>query len=169
MKSPYLPPESDVNLTPSSSEEKDLSSPFSAKGRFGRLSYIAWNAILFISFLIIYEVITWSYIDKFNNDEIIFYIGVTVLLTIPPIIIMSFIFLIRRLHDMGISGWWSLLYFLPIVSILFMIYTLIKEGDVGSNRFAPPRTTTLWENIVGSIAAMLMIVFTIVAVIGMMI
>lgn len=171
MKSPYLPPESDVNLT-STDEEKDLSSPFSAKGRFGRLSYIAWNALL-LTVMVILLAATMSLLEKnilLKNDlDLDTYVSISLLLiSIIAIstVVIALIFLIRRLHDLDMNGWWSLVQFIPFVGGIFMLYVMLKKGDEDSNRFAPARTTALWENIIGGIAAILGIVFTIVAVIG---
>ena len=40
----------------------------------------------------------------------------------------------RRLHDIGKSGWWLLLYF-TIIGAFFLLYWLIKKGDTDKNRF----------------------------------
>lgn len=44
----------------------------------------------------------------------------------------------RRLHDIGRSGWWLLLIFVPILGwIVLLIWTLAKS-DADANRFGPP-------------------------------
>lgn len=43
--------------------------------------------------------------------------------------------LIRRLHDLNLSGWWSLLYLVPYVDIIFCLYVLFAKGTDGPNRF----------------------------------
>ena len=40
----------------------------------------------------------------------------------------------RRLHDIGKSGWWLLLYF-TIIGAFFLLYWFIKKGDTDKNRF----------------------------------
>jgi uncharacterized membrane protein YhaH (DUF805 family) len=40
----------------------------------------------------------------------------------------------RRLHDVGKSGWFMLLAFVPIVG-LYLIYLLAKDSDAGSNAY----------------------------------
>lgn len=44
---------------------------------------------------------------------------------------------IRRLHDAGHSGFWMLIYFVPIIGGLFMLYMMLKTGDLGSNAYGP--------------------------------
>ncbi len=44
--------------------------------------------------------------------------------------------LIRRLHDTDRSGWWALLFLIPIANIVLLVFMFI-QGTVGSNRFGP--------------------------------
>jgi uncharacterized membrane protein YhaH (DUF805 family) len=43
---------------------------------------------------------------------------------------------IRRLHDLGKSGWFYLLAFVPLVNI-YILVLFCTEGDRGSNEFGP--------------------------------
>lgn len=43
-----------------------------------------------------------------------------------------------RLHDMGLSGWWQLLLFIPLVNFLFVLFLFIFPGDEGSNQYGKP-------------------------------
>ncbi len=43
----------------------------------------------------------------------------------------------RRLHDTGRSGWWQLLWLIPILGQLVVLYWLVSPGDPGPNRFGP--------------------------------
>ena len=40
---------------------------------------------------------------------------------------------VRRLHDIGKSGWWLLLAFIPIVGWIILIIFYCKEGDHARN------------------------------------
>lgn len=42
----------------------------------------------------------------------------------------------RRLHDIGKSGWFMLIAFIPLVG-LYLIYVLTIEGDNGNNAYGP--------------------------------
>lgn len=44
----------------------------------------------------------------------------------------------RRMHDVGRSGWWSLVAFVPLVNILFGLYALFAPGQDQENEFGPP-------------------------------
>ena len=42
---------------------------------------------------------------------------------------------VRRVHDIGKSGWWLLINFVPIAGPLVFLYFTVKDGDEGSNEF----------------------------------
>jgi uncharacterized membrane protein YhaH (DUF805 family) len=44
---------------------------------------------------------------------------------------------VRRLHDMGKSGWWWLIGLVPFGWIVLLVF-LASEGDRGWNRYGPP-------------------------------
>jgi uncharacterized membrane protein YhaH (DUF805 family) len=53
---------------------------------------------------------------------------------------------VRRLHDTDMSGWWLLLFFVPLIGIGMLIIWWIGEGTRGYNRFGPnplPRDVSL--------------------------
>jgi uncharacterized membrane protein YhaH (DUF805 family) len=44
---------------------------------------------------------------------------------------------IRRLHDTDRSGWWILLYLLPVIGTIVLIVFFVQRGTDGENRFGP--------------------------------
>ncbi|MFE8643531.1 DUF805 domain-containing protein [Sphingomonas sp. NCPPB 2930] len=47
---------------------------------------------------------------------------------------------IRRLHDVGRSGWWLLISVIPLVGSLVLLYWMVQPGDAGSNAYGAPVT-----------------------------
>ena len=43
---------------------------------------------------------------------------------------------VRRMHDIGKSGWWLFIALVPI-GIFLLLYFLIKEGGDGTNEYGP--------------------------------
>lgn len=41
----------------------------------------------------------------------------------------------RRLHDTGRSGWWQLIYLVPLVGLIVMIVFTAQEGAAGDNKY----------------------------------
>ncbi len=52
-------------------------------------------------------------------------------------LVFSIAFMVRRLHDMDASGWWTLLVLLPLVNLVFVLVLLFYPGSDGDNRFGP--------------------------------
>ncbi len=42
---------------------------------------------------------------------------------------------VRRLHDVGKSGWWYLIAFIPLIGGLYLLYLFIQDGTPGSNEY----------------------------------
>lgn len=43
---------------------------------------------------------------------------------------------VRRLHDIGMSGWWILLGLVPIAGIVLLVF-FCKDGQPGENQYGP--------------------------------
>ena len=44
----------------------------------------------------------------------------------------------RRLHDIGRSGWWLLIGFIPLLGWIVLLYWYISEGTPGANQYGAP-------------------------------
>ena len=55
---------------------------------------------------------------------------------------------IRRWHDLGHSGWFSLLNLVPIVNLVVLIYLLCAKGEEGSNKYGEPNVgKPFWRSV----------------------
>ena len=54
-------------------------------------------------------------------------------LALLPFLISSYTLMIRRLHDLDLSGYFSLMNFVPLVNLGLMIYLFFAEGTRGAN------------------------------------
>jgi uncharacterized membrane protein YhaH (DUF805 family) len=57
---------------------------------------------------------------------------VSLVLLVPNIAVA-----VRRLHDVGRSGWWLLMMLVPLVGIVVLVIWYISQGEHGPNRFGP--------------------------------
>jgi len=110
--------------------------PYSAEGRIGRLRYLAWSLASFLAIGIPLFVAT-SLLAKISSSlsalaMLLFVAGGIVL------IVCSFRFAIQRLHDLGLSGWWVLLHFVPIIGGILPILLIILPGSSKRNIYGPP-------------------------------
>ena len=107
---------------------------FTTEGRLNRLRYLKYQVI-------------WSLIIGLATFGLSFLGGLisgdpqSVLVTVPTGI-MSFVgfvggfrLAIRRLHDLDKSGWFMLLWIVPVVNVIFAIYLFCFKGIDGYNRY----------------------------------
>ena len=173
MTNPYSTPESKLQRNLNNGQN-DINSPFSPNGRFGRYSFLAWNFVINIFLMIVAVAVlaipgaTTDLLTMTDPNQALNFYTSSIGLAIIAIVLISFvitmIFLIRRLHDINMSGWWSLLSMIPLVNIIFGIFTLIKKGTEGANNFGPERATPTWEKIVGIIALIIIVLYIIILI-----
>ena len=61
-------------------------------------------------------------------------VGFLVLLYRPITIIPSFAVIVRRLHDLNLSGKWAFIFIIPPLGIILLLY-LVKSGQPIKNKF----------------------------------
>ena len=44
---------------------------------------------------------------------------------------------VRRLHDTGRSGWWSLILLVPVIGFFVFLYWMIRPSDPTENAYGP--------------------------------
>ncbi|KIO50587.1 DUF805 domain-containing protein [Flavobacterium hibernum] len=45
--------------------------------------------------------------------------------------------MVRRLHDVGKSGWFFFIIFIPLAGVIWLLIVLCTEGDSGPNAYGP--------------------------------
>ena len=68
---------------------------------------------------------------------------VALVLVYVAILFLNFSLIIRRCHDLGWSGWWSLLVLVPFVNIVVGLVLLFKRGEEVQNRYGPAPSTAM--------------------------
>ncbi len=113
---------------------------FSFEGRIGRKSYFLGALALVIAMIIYVALTTFIFsaiITRFNSEATIE--NSVIAMKILPWHIFaypSFALMVKRCHDLGKLGWWSLIAVVPIIGglIAFIWFSFFK-GTVGENRF----------------------------------
>ncbi len=85
---------------------------FSGRGRANRVEYWMWW--LFVLIATAFVVVGW--------------------VMLPILIIPTISATVRRLHDIGKSGWWTLLGIIPLANF-YLIYLLARKGSKEDNRY----------------------------------
>ena len=69
--------------------------------------------------------------------------GILALLYFLATFLPSLAVIIRRLHDVGKSGWMLLIEFIPIIGIIWLLILTIMPSEPKENKYGPsPRETT---------------------------
>jgi uncharacterized membrane protein YhaH (DUF805 family) len=108
------------------------------RGRARRKEY--WMFTLFHAIILIVLAILMGLFSDPYSPESIGVFGYILALYVIATFIPSLAVLVRRLHDMGKSGWWAILNFIPLVNsiggIILLVFTCI-DSESGGNRFGP--------------------------------
>lgn len=137
MNNPYTPSAADLTA-PVGDDATYQPKVFTVNGRIGRVRYIAYSTALFMVWLVAFLVLGGAIAVATGGSQgaLMAVMGLFYLVSIAGAFIMT----IRRAHDMGHSGWMSLLMLVPLVSLWF----LFAPGTPSTNEYGPkpvPNTT----------------------------
>jgi uncharacterized membrane protein YhaH (DUF805 family) len=60
------------------------------------------------------------------------------------VLVPSLAVTVRRLHDTDRSGWWLLIFLVPVIGAIVLLVFAIVDGTPGDNRFGPsPKATAV--------------------------
>ena len=115
-------------MTPFEYYKKVLTLYWEFDGRARRSEYwwfVVCNTMISIALSLVSTII----FGENNNSDVLS--NIYAIIVLIPTIAVS----VRRLHDIGKSGWWYLLWFIPIIGWIWMLVLLFTEGDSGSNKY----------------------------------
>ena len=154
---PYTPPRAHVADLHSRSGGYQEVKLWSARGRIGRLRYLAYLSIGYLAMIATGMVV--GLVAGFANAPSMVMVVVGVLAI--PYVIFCILILIQRTHDMGWSGWMALLTLIPVVAFIWFF----KAGTPSDNQFgAPPPPNTLLIKIFGLILPVIGIIGIVAAI-----
>ncbi|NWK73314.1 DUF805 domain-containing protein [Acinetobacter cumulans] len=145
--------------------------PLSFNGRFGRLSFIGWYTFFHIvMFFVGFGLTLFTGVinlTSLNVDSQLLQTfasatGLSYTLLLLVYLYFSMVLISRRLHDLNKSGWWMLLFFIPVLNVLFILYLLFAAGNTHPNQYGWPRPSAVWEKIL----AWLMIILTVLSILA---
>ena len=67
------------------------------------------------------------------------------IIAVLPIVLLpaTITLVVRRLHDIGKSGWWFFISLIPLVGAIYLIYRFVQDGDSGENMYGSVPTNML--------------------------
>ena len=133
---PYAPPTSNVAEALPEFAELKL---FGIDGRLGRLRYLAWSLAISVAAMFIAGL---GMLAAYGFSEMASLLaiagGVIATVAVVAVAVISIQIGVKRLHDIGWSGWLLLLNLIPVVGSVFAIIMLLVPGSSAANRFGPP-------------------------------
>jgi uncharacterized membrane protein YhaH (DUF805 family) len=100
---------------------------FDSKGRIRRKTYIIRSlALAIINTLVVYGVLE-------SSPEMLVLGFVVVFVTVS----LTLVQFAKRLHDIGLSGYYWLIALIPIANFIFGLYVVFKDGDPYTNKYGP--------------------------------
>ena len=147
----YAPPQAHVADLASSDGVGELKL-FSHHGRIGRLRYLAYVT----AGSVVHGVVTSAVTIALAASPIL-----VVAAWLPLVVFLWFSIItgIKRCHDMGISGWWSVTSIIPVIALGWIFW----PGEQGSNKFGPPPPPNNWGV---RILGLLMPVFCVIGILA---
>ncbi len=127
-------------------------SVISFQGRIGRMRYLAYSfgvSLLTGVVLMVVMPLLGAGMAMAGGG-----IGIVSMLTVAVLYIATIVFSVmfakRRLNDLNRSGWWFLLFLVPVVNLLLAIYLIFFPGSQGGNNFGPaPEANSIGVLILG--------------------
>lgn len=105
-------------------------------GRMGRLRLLAYGSGLYLV-LIAAQTLLGFAVAMTQSANAALAVGVG---TLALYFVAATILMIQRSHDMNLSGWWSIVAFIPLVGLFW----LFKGGTPGANRWGAPPPPNGW-------------------------
>lgn len=107
------------------------------KGRAGRAEYEYWYMFLWSSYLLYLVLTTASglFVNDESNEPFISIASLVYCIFGLGMILPSFAVSVRRLHDMGKNGWWSLILFIPLFGAILWSILILYDGDQHTNKY----------------------------------
>lgn len=118
----------------------DETHPLSPKGRIGRIRYLGHAMLAALAFMVAIMIVgAMSGLLSDQPSEAMGAIGAVLFIGLYiAFFVVTFILMIRRLHDINRRGWYSALMIIPIVNIILGFILLLVPGTAGANDYGPP-------------------------------
>ena len=140
-QNPYSAPDASLET---GQEEFYQPKIFSFRGRIGRLRYMAYGIATYLIFVAVFMPLMGGTMLMGGAMAVPGEAGMSMIVMLAMgvfyigILLLSVAFGKRRLNDLNRSGWWMLVFIVPLVNLLMTIYVLLFPGSKEANDYGPP-------------------------------
>jgi uncharacterized membrane protein YhaH (DUF805 family) len=125
----------------------------SVEGRIGRLRYLAWGIPAVFALLVALLLLVIG-----AGSGRVFGVLVGFLASAGGLVVILRLSILR-LHDLGRSGWWIVLYIIPVVNLILHIALIALPGAAESNEYGPvPQANTPWVYVGAALSGMVYLI-----------
>lgn len=157
---PYAAPNAAVADANPGSEGVGTLNLWSARGRIGRLRYVAWGTGAYLMFGVLMGLLP----ILLGSSALGAGQAMVFLLFIPMFVLWIF-WAIQRAHDLDRSGWQVLLMFIPLLGVIWGFIWVFGRGTPHANQYGPPPPpNSLGVKILGTVMPGIFIVGIVAAI-----
>lgn len=109
--------------------------------RIGRAEYLSLNLAALFGFLLLI-VVTLLLSHQKLTTHLVIAVGLVVYAYFRLAVLIP-----KRLHDMNESGWWTLIFLLPLIGFAFQFILAFKPGTSDANKYGSIPRTWPWEKV----------------------
>lgn len=146
MNNPYSTPEASIDVGPRVATYQPRF--LALNGRIGRLRYFAYNTglgLLMYAVIIPLLLLTGISGAMFGDagtaggasPGVAVVVGLLIVALYIALIVMMVGYTVRRLNDLGKTGWLALLFLVPLANLVLWLYVLFFPGQKGPNQYGP--------------------------------
>jgi len=163
---PYQAPSSDVNNT--TTDEMYQPKLFTIQGRIGRLRYLAYSMLGMLAFIpaLVVLIASGSLAGSLDGEGLGVFAWIIMGLSYLVVLVWTFVLAKRRFNDFNLTGWLSLTYIIPIVSLVTVLALLFVPGTKTSNKYGPrPAANSTAVKIVAGLVILVTVLGIVAAVV----
>lgn len=103
------------------------------RGRIARLPYVLAQALTLVAILSVATLMNGAQ----TSPSVSIFLSLVLLGMVLLVGYLSLCLTIRRLHDIGNSGWRILLTLIPVFGLFYTIYIICRKGQATENTYGP--------------------------------
>ncbi len=138
MNQPYQAPGADVAVAGNETYQPKF---ISLSGRIGRMRYFVYATGLTMLFYLVVGVVAAILVPAFASGGegamgmVAIVLSTVALAAFVGMLIMTWGYMVRRLNDINLSGWMSLLMLVPLANLILGLILIFKKGSQGGNDY----------------------------------
>ncbi|MED5239318.1 MAG: DUF805 domain-containing protein [Pseudomonadota bacterium] len=138
MNQPYQAPGADVAVAGNETYQPKF---ISLSGRIGRMRYFVYATGLTMLFYLVVGVVAAILVPAFASGGegamgmVAIVLSTVALAAFVGMLIMTWGYMVRRLNDINLSGWMSLLMLVPLANLILGLVLIFKKGSQGGNDY----------------------------------